>query len=101
MQPDTHAEILVESVRAQPVVETWESHLDHVASSCKSSVGVVLDLDRCAERGGEDVAAVRYEASTVLEDRVARLVEVAVERVYHELWRAVLRERVEPAQVVE
>ena len=98
---DTHVYVLPESVRAQPVVEARETHFDHVACGRESAIGVVLDLDRRAERREEAVASVRDERPTVLEDRVARLVEVAVERIDHELGRAVLRERREPSQVGE
>ena len=93
--------LLAEPVRAQPLVEARETHVDHVASRGESAIGVVLDLDRRAERREEAVASVRDERSTVLEDRVARLVEVAVERIDHELGRAILRERREAPEVGE
>ena len=93
VQADAHAYVLAEPIRAQPLVEARETHLDHVASSGQSAIGVVLDLDRRAERREKPVASIRDERSTVLEDRVARLVEVVVERSDHELGRSVLRER--------
>ena len=62
---------------------------------------MVLDLDRRAEHGQEAVAAIGDERAAVLEDRVARLVEVVVEGVDHELGRAVLGERSEAAEVGE
>ena len=101
VQSDAHADPLAEPVRAQPLVEARQTHVDHVAGGRERAVGVVLDLDRRAERREEAVAPVGDERPAVLEDRVARLVEVAVERIDHELGRAVLGERGEPAEVGE
>ena len=66
--------------------------LDHLARGRERAVGVVLDLDRRAEDRQEAVAAIGDERASVLEDRVARLVEVAVQGGDHELRRPSLGE---------
>ena len=78
---------LAEPIRAQPLVEARETHVDHVPSGGESAIGVVVDLDRRAERRKKPVSPVGDERPALLENRVARLVEVAVERLDHELGR--------------
>ena len=62
---------------------------------------MVLDLDGRAEYGQEAVAAIRDERAAVLEDRVARLVEISVQRVDHELRRPAFGQGREAPEVGE
>ena len=62
---------------------------------------MIFDLDRRAEDGEKPVAAIGDERAAVLENRVARLVEVAVQRGDDELRRPSLSERGEATQVGE
>ena len=100
-EADPHADLLAEPVLAQPVVEARQADVDHLAGGRERAVGVVLDLDRRAEHRQEAVAAVGDERASVLEDRVARLVEVAVQGGDHELGRPSLGERREAAEIGE
>ena len=61
---------------------------------------MVLDFERRAEHGEEAVAAIRDEGAAVVEDRVARLVEVVIQRLDHELGRDGSEKDVKPRRSV-
>ncbi len=87
-EADAHRHLLAEAVLVEPLVEAGQANVDHLTRGRERAVGVVVDLDRRSEHCEEAVAAVRDERPAVLEDRVARLVEVAVQRRDDELGRA-------------
>ena len=62
---------------------------------------MVVLLQRRAEHGHDAVAHVGHERAAVVEDRLAHLGQVAVERLDHALRLERLREAREPAQVAE
>ena len=62
---------------------------------------MVLLLDRGAEDGHDPVPHVGDQGAAVVEDRVAHLLQVAVEDVDHPVGLEQLRERGEAAQVAE
>ena len=87
VQADAHATSSPSPFSRSHSLKRGRRTFDHVASGLERAIGVVLDLDRRAEHRQEAVAAIRDEGASVLEDRVARLVEVVVQRVDHELRR--------------
>ena len=80
VEADAHLEAVVQVALAQPLVEALEP-VEHVARGGERAVGVVGLLERRAEDGHDAVAHVGHERAAVVEDRLAHLGQVAVERV--------------------
>ena len=100
VQADAHLEAVVQLLLAQPAVERLHPP-EHVARGLERPIGMVLLLQRRAEDGHDAVAHVGHERAAVVEDRLAHLGQVAVERLDHALRLERLREAREPAQVAE
>ena len=75
--------------------------VEHLARGLQRTIGVVLLLQRRAEDGHDAVAHVGHERAAVVEDRLAHLGQVAVQRLDHALRFERLREAGEAAQVAE
>ena len=65
----------------EPVVESRQTLVDHLARGAERPIGVVIRLDRRAEHGEDPVTEVREQRAAGVEDRTAHLLEVPVEDV--------------------
>ena len=100
VEADAHLEAVVQALVAQPAVEALHPR-EHLAGGLERPVGVVGLLQRRAEHGHDAVAHVGHERAAVVEDRLAHLGQVLVQRLDHALRLERLGEAREPAQVAE